>query len=165
MSMEQFASYVVLPAFAVGVFIDARSRRSRVSWLWALGTWLLGLLVIPLWYAIRPLHAGERREGGRLHNGINAFGLLVFVGFQITVVVFSLRVIGRALTGQRGLFQSLLALWEMGWVWWLGAPALGLVFLILSTWTKKDIVEHGPTGRLAAADPRAGATAVARAHR
>lgn len=53
---------------AICVYVDAWRRGVPLRGaLWAMGTWFLSLIVVPLWYAKRPLRAGERKRGG-LHG-------------------------------------------------------------------------------------------------
>lgn len=50
--------------FAIWVLVDSRKRKANVLF-WTIGTLLLGPIVLCVYFAKRPLKAGEVREGGR----------------------------------------------------------------------------------------------------
>ncbi len=50
--------------FALWVVSQARSRKMDKAFLWAIGTFLFMLIVIPFYFAKRSLKHGEEREGG-----------------------------------------------------------------------------------------------------
>lgn len=61
---------------ALVVWLDARSRNCRSPVLWALGTFLLSIVIAPLYLAKRPLKQGEVREGGLVWNTCRSFALI-----------------------------------------------------------------------------------------
>lgn len=65
-----------LVAFAIWVFIDARSRRTRTPFLWAFGTLFLFIVVVPLYFSQRALKTGETRAGGLGWNFFRNFALV-----------------------------------------------------------------------------------------
>ena len=62
-------------AVGIWVYLDARKRSMDNSFLWGIGTALIMILIIPFYFAKRPLLAGEIREGGTAWNVIKAFAL------------------------------------------------------------------------------------------
>lgn len=145
---------LALVAGAIGVYVDAFRRRSHFPLLWALGSYLLCVIVIPLWFAVRPLYDGETRRGGRLHNAINVFGSLCVMFVMLGVTVEIARRIGLVVTGQRGVLRTLFGMWRFGFMNWVILGIAGFVFATLSALTNKaDAIERGPTGRLGTATP------------
>jgi len=69
------AYFLLYGAFALWVLFDGLSRKMTFSaaW-WTLGTLFFGPITLPLYLALRPLKAGEVREGGTawFDNGVIA---------------------------------------------------------------------------------------------
>jgi len=137
---------------ALWVFFDARSRKMDQSVLWGIGTLLIMILVIPFYFAKRPLKDGEVREGGAAWNVIKSFALfwtlLMFVaGVSGMMAVGS--VVNSAKSGAEQAGAAIGTAIGMGMImglWFVvlvGALVIGL-FL-----KKSSIVEKGPTGALA----------------
>jgi hypothetical protein len=55
--------FVLYAIFAVWVFIDAKKRMNHMVG-WPLATFILGPLVLPVYFAKRNLKESEVREGG-----------------------------------------------------------------------------------------------------
>jgi low temperature requirement protein LtrA len=120
--------------------------------LWAIGTFLLGVVVLPIYFAKRPLRANEAREGGFAWNILKNFALtwtILMVAISITVInaasqtnVNSGAEAAGAALGMGIVIVILAVLWFVPMV---GAIVLGF-FLKNSA-----IVERGPTGPLAQA--------------
>jgi hypothetical protein len=138
---------------AVWVFVDARSRKMGTEALaWSIGTFLLMIVVIPFYFAKRPLKDGEVREGGTAWNVIKSFAifwtLLMFVA-GVAGMIAATNVTSRAASDaeQAGAaIGTALGLGMMVGLWitvLMGALVIGL-FL-----KKSSIVEKGPTGLLA----------------
>lgn len=123
---------------------------------WLLVVWvplhlLFWPLTVPLYLAVRPLRAGEVREGGRAWNVLRMFALLwtiliIVAGIQGLMAVSSQP---PALTeterAGRGI-GVVLGLGLLGGLWFL--PMVGA--LVLGFFLKNaSVVERGPTGRLA----------------
>ena len=128
----RYVWYPLLAALAAGwVFVDARRRMAPRYWtaLVALG----GPPGLAAYFALRPLHAGESREGGAAWQLLSKF-----------VVVWTALVALAALSNLAFRFADPLALAA---AWALGAlPAL-VVGIALKRSTD---VERGPTGLLGA---------------
>jgi hypothetical protein len=137
---------------ALWVFFDARSRKmGGESVLWSIGTVFMIILLIPCYFAKRPLKDGELREGGTAWNVIKSFAIfwtltmfVVGVGGMIAVngitshAASDAEQAGAAIGTALGL-GMIMGLW---FVLLVGALAIGL-FL-----KKSSIVEKGPTGAL-----------------
>lgn len=139
-------------AIALWVFFDARSRKMDQPVLWAIGTCILMIVVIPFYFAKRPLKHGEVREGGTGWNVTRAFAIfwtlfmfvagvagMVAAGDVVNQASSSAEQTGAAIGTAMGI-GMILGLWFIVMV---GALVIGL-FL-----KKSSIVEKGPTGALA----------------
>jgi len=137
---------------ALWVFTDARKRKMEHSILWAIGTFVIMILVIPFYLAKRPLKDGEVREGGTGWNVMKSFAifwtLIILVGGLWGIMAAGgaankanseAEQVGAALGIAIGI-GMILGLWLAVLV---GALAVGL-FL-----RKSSIIEKGPTGALA----------------
>ena len=75
--------------FTAWLVADALERRSKLwqIFVWAFFSLLLCPIVVPRWYANRPLKALELRRGGTDSNFFNAFGLVTtsFTGVSATI--------------------------------------------------------------------------------
>ena len=144
--------WVLNIAIALWVFFNARSRKMDQPILWAIGTSLLMIFVIPFYFAKRPLKDGEVREGGMAWNVIKSFVLFwtvfMFVAGMSGMIAASNFVAeansdaeqaGAAIGTAIGL-GMIMSLWFIVIV---GSLVIGL-FL-----KKSSIVEKGPTGPLA----------------
>lgn len=144
--------WVLNVIIALWVFFDARSRKMDKPALWAIGTFLLMIIVIPFYFAKRPLKSGETREGGTAWNVIKSFAIfwtiLMFVAGVSGMIAMG-GVVNEADTGaaQAGAaigsaigMSMIIGLW---FVVLVGSLVIGL-FL-----KKTSIVENGPTGALA----------------
>lgn len=138
---------IVAGVLALFVAIDAYRRRDQ--WLlWGLGTFLLAVIVLPLWYAKRPLMAGERREGGTGWNVLKNFAILwtivmLIVTAWTTVGMGSVAASARSDAEMAGAGLGMIFGYGMlGALWFfpvLGSLVLGLLI------KKSSIVEIGPT--------------------
>lgn len=137
---------------ALWVFFDAKSRKMEQPVLWGIGTFFIMILVIPFYFAKRPLKENEVREGGTAWNVIKSFAifwtLLMFVA-GVAGMTAAGNVVNSASSGaeQAGAaigtaigMSMIMGLW---FVVLVGALVIGL-FL-----KKSSIVEKGPTGALA----------------
>ena len=119
--------------------------------LWAIGTFLLGVIVVPIYLAKRPLKANQVREGGLAWNLLKNFALT----WTILMVAISISVVGAALGTDVGSSNAEAAGAAIG---------VGLVFVVLAVvWffpmvgaivlgfflKNSAVVERGPTGPLA----------------
>jgi antitoxin component YwqK of YwqJK toxin-antitoxin module/predicted nucleic acid-binding Zn ribbon protein len=156
--------YLIVAALllhAVWVFFDAHKRRRhtlRQAAGWALGTLVLWLFVVPLYFAQRHLRAGETREGGDGWNYLKTLALLwtivmFAVGAHYILAASEVASTAHTSAGQAGAaIGATLGIGLIAAVWFfpvLGALLLGLVL------KKTSIVEKGPTGPLAFQAPGA----------
>jgi len=135
--MEYFVFNGVLVAYLI---YDGYKREASNVWAWGLGTLLVGVIVLPFYFANRPLQDGEVRTGGFGWNVLKNFALLWT--FLFVILVFSScasadTVGGSLLAGGIGVFFF--------GIIWFGALVVALVF---GLFIKKDITEEGPTGPL-----------------
>jgi len=144
-------AWIVIGALSFWVLIDAKKRKVDQPFLWAIGAFLLNILVFPFYLAKRNLLDGEVREGGTAWNVIKYFEIywtiaLVAVGFLYAGSLSSLMEGTKSTAEQAGAtigatlgFGFLFGLWF----------AVSAIILVLGLLLKKSsIVEKGPTGRL-----------------
>ena len=125
---------------AIWVAGNAIKRKLGVvrSILWAVGTFILGVIVLPFYIAKRPLNANEVREGGYAWNVLRAFAL----SWTLFVVAVGLA----AITGIGDTASAVLIFVILCATWF----AVMAVTLILGYFLRNPaIVERGPTGPLA----------------
>jgi len=137
---------------ALWVFFDARKRKMNKALLWGIGTSLLMVVVIPFYFAKRPLKAGEVREGGTAWNVIKSFAIFwtifMFVAGVVGMISAS-KVVEKANSGAEqvgatiGTAIGISVIFGVWFIVLIGTLVLGL-FL-----KKSSIVENGPTGNLA----------------
>ena len=140
--------WIVGLLLAAWITFDGISRHmgSRVI-VWAAGSVLLGPIVCPIYFAVRPLKSGEVREGGRGWNILKNFALVwtlfmavaaiagMVVAAQLTAPAASdAEMAGRAIGTAFGL-GLIFAAWFFPMV---GAVLLGFML------KKNSIVERGP---------------------
>jgi len=144
--------YVILYfLFAIWVFWDGQKRKTDYI-QWTIATWLLGPLVLPVYFAKRPLKAGEVREGGTAWNILKNFAIfwtitmailaiwgMVDVSEKFSTIHNEYEQAGAAIGGVLG-FGIIIALWFFPMV---GAVVLGFIL------KKSSVIEKGPTGPLA----------------
>jgi len=144
--------FIIFGLLTVWAAIDAYSRKlgAAKTALWAIGTFLLGVIVLPIYFAKRPLKANQVREGGFAWNVLKNFALtwtILMVAISISAIsaaagtnVKSGAEAAGAAVGMVIVIVTLAAVWFFPMV---GAIVLGF-FLKNSA-----IVERGPTGPLA----------------
>lgn len=139
-------------ALAAWVFMDARSRKMDQAALWAVGTFLLLIFVIPFYLAKRPLKAGEVREGGTAWNVIKSFALFWTV-FMVVAGVAGMMAAGDASTEAisdaekaGAAIGTALGLGMIIFLWFIVISGSLVVGIFLK---KSSVVEKGPTGALA----------------
>jgi hypothetical protein len=137
---------------ALWVFFDARSRKMDLSLLWAIGTALLMIFVIPFYLATRPLKDGEVREGGTSWNVIKSFALfwtlLMFVAGVSGMMVAS-NFFNRTDSGAEQFGAAIGTAIGMGMIIGLWFAVMVCALVIGLFLKKSSIVEKGPTGALA----------------
>lgn len=155
-----WACYLALYVpIAIWVMADASSRRIDGT-IWAVGTVALGFVVLPFYFAKRPLKAGELREGGTAWNVLKGFAVLwtittlaipavlVFVIFRVVIAVAS----------PDQPFATALSLGAAAWIAGICAAVWFFPMLcavLLGYFLKQNsIIERGPTGPLAVAFSR-----------
>lgn len=142
---------IIFGLLTLWVAFDANRRKlgAAKTVLWAIGTFLLGVIVLPIYFAKRPLMANQVREGGLAWNVLKNFALtwtLLMVAIGISAIgaasqtsVSSDAEAAGAAIGTGLVFVILAVVWFFPMV---GAIVLGF-FLKNSA-----IVERGPTGPL-----------------
>ena len=139
-----------LLALWVGFDASRRSLGAAKAILWAIGTLLLGVIVVPIYLAKRPLKANQVREGGLAWNLLKNFALT----WTVLMIAISISALGAAASTNPGSDAEAAG----------AAIGVGLVFIILAVvWffpmvgaivlgfflKNSAIVERGPTGPLA----------------
>lgn len=133
---------------------DGRRRKVSNLWAWAAGAALAGPLVLPFYFAGRPLMEGEVRSGGYGWNVVRYFALLwTFLFFVIGMV--SCAGVGEATESAQtdaeragAAIGAGIGFFLIGVTWFV--PLVGS--LVFGFFLKKDIKEEGPTGPLAVAE-------------
>jgi hypothetical protein len=145
--------FIIFGLLALWVGFDASRRNlgAAKAILWAIGTFLIGVIIVPIYLAKRPLKANQVREGGFAWNVLKNFALT----WTILMVVISISAISAAAGGTNvtsdaeaagaaigmGIVIVILAV-----VWFV--PMVGAI--VLGFFLKNSaIVERGPTGPLA----------------
>lgn len=145
--------FILFGLLALWVGFDASRRNlgAAKAVLWALGTLVLGVIVVPVYLAKRPLKANQVREGGFAWNVLKNFALT----WTILMVAISISAIGAAVGGTNVTSDAEAAGAAIGVsivvvilavVWFF--PMVGAI--VLGFFLKNSaIVERGPTGSLA----------------
>jgi hypothetical protein len=145
--------FILFGLLALWVGFDASRRNlgAAKAVLWALGTLVLGVIVVPVYLAKRPLKANQVREGGFAWNVLKNFALT----WTILMVAISISAIGAAVGGTNATSDAEAAGAAIGVsivvvilavVWFF--PMVGAI--VLGFFLKNSaIVERGPTGSLA----------------
>ena len=145
--------FILFGLLALWVGFDASRRNLGAvkAILWAIGTFLLGVIVVPIYLAKRPLKANQVREGGFAWNVLKNFALT----WTILMVAISISAIGAAVGGTNVNSDAEAAGAAIGVsivvvilaVTWF-FPMVGAI--VLGFFLKNSaIVERGPTGPLA----------------
>jgi hypothetical protein len=132
--------FVMNGLFAAYLVYDGYRRKASNVWIWAIGTLLAGVLVLPFYFAGRPLRDGEVQTGGYGWNVLKNFVLLwtlLFLGLTFSSCVMAETAAASALAGGLGLIV-------FGTIWF-GVLVVALVF---GLFIKKDVSREGPTGPL-----------------
>jgi hypothetical protein len=143
---------IIFGVLTLWVAFDASRRNlgAAKTILWAIGTFLIGVIVVPIYLAKRPLKPNEVREGGLAWNLLKNFALT----WTVLMVAISISAINAAAgtdtsSGAEAAGAAIgigIVIVILAVVWFVpmvGAIALGF-FLKNSA-----IVERGPTGPLA----------------
>jgi hypothetical protein len=143
---------IIFGVLTLWVAFDASRRNlgAAKTILWAIGTFLIGVIVVPIYLAKRPLKPYEVREGGLAWNLLKNFALT----WTVLMVAISISAINAAAgtdtsSGAEAAGAAIgigIVIVILAVVWFVpmvGAIALGF-FLKNSA-----IVERGPTGPLA----------------
>lgn len=145
--------FVLYLAFAVWVFTDAKKRLNHQIG-WPAATFVLGPVVLPVYFAKRHLKTGEVREGGTGWNVIKNFALFwtltVAVG-AIAGMVNAGQMADQATTQAQKAGAAIGATLGMGMILVLWFVVLAAALILGLFLKKSSIVEHGPTGPLAQA--------------
>jgi preprotein translocase subunit SecG len=144
--------FILFGLLALWVGFDASRRNLGIAkaLLWAIGTFLLGVIVMPIYIAKRPLKANEVREGGLAWNLLKNFALT----WTVLMVAISISALGAAAgtsvnsdaeaAGAAIGFSIVVVILAVVWFF----PMVGAI--VLGFFLKNSaIVERGPTGPLA----------------
>lgn len=143
--------FILYAMFAIWVYFNAAKRKYSPG-LWAVGTLILGPIVLPVYFAKRPLVMGETREGGVAWNVLKNFVLfwtltMLFAG--IAGCAGASHVAQNASTDVEkvgaGLGMTLMAGIMFG-AWIVPAVSAAVLGFFLK---QSNVVEKGPTGPLA----------------
>ena len=136
---------------ALWAFVDAKKRKANAI-LWAVGTLLLGPIVLPFYFAKRPLKAGELREGGTWWNILKNFAIFWTILMAVAAIWGMVAVSEHSSTFQSeaeragAAIGTALGLGMIAALWFFPfIGAVGLGFFL----KKSSIVEKGPSGTLA----------------
>jgi len=139
--------YIILyTVFAIWVFIDALGRKAK-SVPWAIGTFFLGPVILPIYIAKRPLKSGEIREGGTAWNILKNFAIfwtiLMAVAFIWGMVATSVNIPMLQSEAEKAGFAigTTIGLTMIGALWFFPFTATVVLGLILK---KSSIIEKGP---------------------
>lgn len=137
---------LVSAVLAAIVGYDAAKRNAN-AFGWGIGTFLLAVIFMPLYYAKRPLLAGEVREGGTGWNFLRNFALM-WTGTMILAGLAAIAgmgsIMGSASTEAEAAgaaIGGMIGFGILGAFWFfpvLGALVLGLLL------RKSTVVERGP---------------------
>ena len=144
--------FILFGLLALWVGFDASRRNlgAAKAILWAIGTFLLGVIVMPIYIAKRPLKVNEVREGGLAWNLLKNFALT----WTVLMVAISISALGAAAgtnvnsdaeaAGAAIGFSIVVVILAVVWFF----PMVGAI--VLGFFLKNSaIVERGPTGPLA----------------
>ncbi len=146
------AHLLVFGLATVFVVVDGLKRKvGALTAAWAIGTVLLGPIILPAYLAKRPLHTNEVREGGFAWNVLKNFALawtvfIVVLGISIVFAVSSQTAPTSDAEAAGAAIGTALVFTILAVVWFF--PMVGA--LVLGFFLKKStVVERGPTGPLA----------------
>lgn len=147
--------YIVFNGLLLAYLIwDGYKREVSNLWAWGLGTILMGVLVLPFYFAKRPLTDGEVRTGGFSWNVLKNFVILWTLLIVVLGIGYGARVSETFQTAQSDAEQAGavigtgLGFGILGFMWLFPLIGAGVLGLFL----KKDVNEEGPTGPLANED-------------
>jgi hypothetical protein len=141
---------IIFGLLTLYVVIDGSKRRlgAAKTILWAIGTFLLGVIVLPIYFARRPLKVNEVREGGLAWNVLKNFALtwtILIVAVGISAISAASQTNGNPDAGV-ALGAGIIVFVILAIAWFF--PMVGA--LVLGYFLKNSaIVERGPTGPLA----------------
>jgi len=139
---KPFVGYLGL---GVWVLVDAWKRGAHKYLWWAIGTAVLGALVLPVYLAKRPLLAGEVRVGGTAWNILKYFAVLwTLTSCYIAVYLFgSLAVTKELPSDDEKAWAAIFSLGFIGALWFFPMVTAMILGFFLK---KSSVVETGPTG-------------------
>ena len=143
---------IIFGLLTLWVAFDASRRQlgAAKTILWAIGIFLLGVIVVPIYIAKRPLKVNEVREGGLAWNLLKNFALT----WTILMVAISISAINAASqtnvnSGAEAAGAAIgmgIVIVVLAVVWFF--PMVGAI--VLGFFLKNSaIIERGPTGPLA----------------
>jgi len=154
--------FFVTVVLAVWVWVDGRRRRCSEAPGLAFLTVFLPILSMPIHFAIRPLRAGEVREGGYSWNVCKNIALawtacvaLVAVWCLVSSLVAPASRLDETVTTDtqrlEGAVEVIVGLRVLFWLWLGPVIVITVIGWLLKT---PSIIETGPTGALANQTPQ-----------
>lgn len=135
---------------AAWTYYDASKRKNKPI-MWAILTFLFGVIALPVYFAKRNLKPGEVREGGTAWNVLKNFALfwtLTMAVVGISGFINASRVVSTAKSGAEAAGAAIGTGIGMTMIFFLWFFPM-IIALILGFFMKKSsIVEKGPTGGL-----------------
>ena len=143
--------FILYIAIAIWLFLDAKKRKYN-GIPWAAFTAILGPLVVPFYFAKRPLKDGEVREGGFAWNVLKYFAIFwtitMAIGFFAGMANASEQASGyKTDAEQAGAGIGMAIGGAMIFFLWFIILAGALIFGFFLK--KSSVIERGPTGPLA----------------
>jgi hypothetical protein len=143
--------FILYIAIAIWLFLDAKKRKYN-GIPWAAFTAILGPLVVPFYFAKRPLKDGEVREGGFAWNVLKYFAIFwtitMAIGFFAGMANASKETSGYMTDAEKaGAGIGMAIGGAMIFFLWFIVLAGALIFGFFLK--KSSVIERGPTGPLA----------------
>lgn len=141
--------FLLYGVLALWVLCDGLNRKLGFQVAsWAIGTLVIGPVVLPVYLASRPLKVGEVREGGKAWNVLKNFAILWTIVVAIMTIV-TLTTAGDSYAHSMGNAESvgagigmLLVLGILAAIWFFPTVGAAVIGFLLK---KNSIIEHGPT--------------------
>ena len=148
--VEDIATFIgsIIPlVVALWVGRDASMRKTQTTpFLWGLGVFLFLIAFLPLYFAKRPLKAGEVRSGGEGWNFMKNLAITFTVCAPVAVFLGLIASAPEVTSAEDAVATIVALVLIVGFLWLIFAGgALGLGFIL----KKSSVVERGPTGALA----------------
>jgi hypothetical protein len=153
--------FILFGVIALWVLFDGLSRNMKATAiLWAVGALMLGVIVLPLYLAKRPLKNGEVREGGLPWNLLKNFAVLWTI-IMAVISIYVLHAAGEATSHLNNNWAMAgagigiaVTVGVLGAVWFFPTAGAAILGFFLK---KNTVVETGPTGLMMESQSKASA--------